>query len=157
EPTYGAQLQDLSIQGFKAEGDLKIDYTEKPVTLAGGEVVGLRVPHYRVVDLAYGPLAPGAMISPRIAPPIIALRLLDAIPDADLLANADPGDANKDGIRGKPNYVWSREQQKAVLGRFGWKATQPTIAQQTAEAAAGDIGLSTTMIPTPSGDCTARE
>ena len=113
EPTYGGQLQDLSIQGFKAEGDLKIDYKEEPVTLAGGEIVKLRVPGYSLVDLAYGPVAPGTLISPRVAPPMIGLGLLEAIPEADILANADPGDANKDGIAGKPNYVWSREQQKA--------------------------------------------
>ena len=44
-----------------------------------------------------------------------------------------------------------------MLGRFGWKAGIPTIAQQTAEAASGDIGLSTTMIPHGAGDCTEKE
>jgi CxxC motif-containing protein (DUF1111 family) len=44
-----------------------------------------------------------------------------------------------------------------MLGRFGWKAGVPTIAQQAAEAFAGDIGLSTTMMPFPSGDCTEKE
>ena len=80
EPTYGGQLQDLSIQGFKAEGQLKIDYKEEPVKLAGGEVVHLRVPSYSIVDLGYGPLAPGTMISPRVAPPMIGLGLLEAVP-----------------------------------------------------------------------------
>jgi CxxC motif-containing protein (DUF1111 family) len=127
------------------------------VKLAGGEVVKLRVPGYSLVDLSHGPLAPGTMISPRVAPPMIGLGLLEAIPETDILANADPDDANHDGIAGKPNYVWSREQQKVMLGRFGWKAGQPTIAQQTAEAASGDIGLSTTMIPNASGDCTDKQ
>lgn len=157
EPTYGGQLQDLSIQGQKAEGDLKIDYQEQPVTLEGGEVVSLRVPGYSVVDLAYGPLAPGTMISPRVAPPMIGLGLLEAIPEADIIANGQAEAAKGGGIAGQPNYVWSREQQKVMLGRFGWKASQPTIAQQTAEAASGDIGLSTTMIPNPSGDCTEKQ
>lgn len=157
EPTYGGQLQDLSIQGHEAEGRIKIDYQEKPVELAGGETVRLRAPRYSIVDLGYGPLAEGTMISPRVAPPMIGLGLLEAIPEEQILANADPDDADHDGISGKPNHVWSREEEKVRLGRFGWKASQPTINQQTAEAAAGDIGLSTTLIPHPSGDCTEKQ
>ena len=89
------------------------------------------------------------MISPRVAPPMIGLGLLEAVPEEQILANADPDDANEDGISGKPNRVWSREHDKVMLGRFGWKAGVPTIAQQAAEAFAGDIGLSTTMMPLP--------
>jgi CxxC motif-containing protein (DUF1111 family) len=157
EPTYGGQLQDLSIQGHKAEGQIKIDYKEKAVKLAGGETVHLRVPGYSIVDLGYGPLAPDTMMSPRVAPPMIGLGLLEAIPEAQILANADPDDADQDGISGKPNQVWSKEQNKVVLGRFGWKAGVPSINQQAAEAANGDIGLSTTMIRAASGDCTESE
>jgi CxxC motif-containing protein (DUF1111 family) len=157
EPVYGGQLQDLSIQGFKAEGELKIEYQEEPVTIAGGEVVHLRVPAYSIVDLGYGPLASNVAISPRVAPPMIGLGLLEAIPEQQILAAADPDDADHNGISGRPNQVWSREQKQVMLGRFGWKAGVPTIAQQTAEAAAGDMGLSTTLIPSPSGDCTAKQ
>ncbi len=157
EPTYGGQLQDLSIQGQKAEGEIKIDYKEKPVKLAGGETVHLRAASYSIVGLGYGPLAPDTMMSPRVAPPMIGLGLLEAIPEEQILANADPDDVSKDGISGRPNHVWSREESKVVLGRFGWKAEVPSINQQAAEAANGDIGLSTTMIRQPSGDCTAKE
>ncbi len=101
EPTYGGQLQDRSIQGFAAEGKLDIDYTERKVTLADGEVVTLRVPSYSLADLAYGPMSPDLMISPRVAPPMIGLGLLEAVPEEQILANADPDDANKDGISGK--------------------------------------------------------
>ena len=157
DPTYGGQLQDRSIQGFTAEGKLNIDYAERPVTLADGEVVNLRVPSYALTDLAYGPASPGLMISPRVAPPMIGLGLLEAVPEEQILANADPDDANQDGISGKANRVWSREHDTVMLGRFGWKAGVPTIAQQAAEAFAGDIGLSTTMMPFPSGDCTEKQ
>jgi CxxC motif-containing protein (DUF1111 family) len=117
----------------------------------------LRVPGYSIVDLGYGPLAPGTMISPRVAPPMIGLGLLEAVPDEEILANADPDDADHDGVSGKPNHVWSRELDKVTLGRFGWKAGVPTIAEQTAAAANGDIGLSTPLIPAPSGDCTDKQ
>lgn len=157
DPTYGGQLQDFAIQGFPAEGKLKIDYQERKVKLADGETVSLRAPSYSLTNLAYGPASPDIMISPRVAPPMIGLGLLEAVPEEQILANADPDDANKDGIAGKPNRVWSREHGKVMLGRFGWKAGVPTVAQQAAEAFNGDIGLATTMIPQASGDCTERQ
>jgi CxxC motif-containing protein (DUF1111 family) len=157
EPTYGGQLQDLSIQGFKAEGQLKTDYKEVPQTLAGGEIVNLRAPTYAIVDLGYGPMRPDTMLSPRVAPPMIGLGLLEAVPEEQIRSGADPDDANKDGISGRTNQVWSAEQQKLMLGRFGWKASVPTIAQQAAQAAAGDIGLSSTLMPFHSGDCTQMQ
>ena len=157
DPTYGHQLQDLAIQGHKAEGRIAVTYEARPVTLAGGETVNLRTPHYTIADLGYGALASDVMMSPRIAPQMIGLGLLEAIPEDRILANADPDDANGDGISGRPNRVWSRKADKLTLGRFGWKAGVPSIDQQTAEAAANDIGLSSTLIRTPSGDCTEAQ
>ena len=157
DPTYGGQLQDRSIQGVPAEGKLTIEYKEREVKLADGETVSLRAPAYTLSGLGYGPMHPETMISPRVAPPMIGLGLLEAIPEDQILANEGVGDADSDGISGKPNRVWSRQHEKLMLGRFGWKAGVPTIAQQTAEAAAGDIGLSTTMIPQGSGDCTGKQ
>ena len=157
DPTYGGQLQDFAIQDFASEGKLDIHYQETPVTLAGDETASLRHPTYKIVDLGYGPMRPDIMISPRVAPPMIGLGLLEAVPEEQILANADPDDENDDGISGKPNRVWSREHEKVMLSRFGWKAGVPTIAQQTAEAFAGDIGISTTMIPFGYGDCTKKQ
>src|SRR6185437_5317555 len=157
EPTYGGQLQDRSIQGLAAEGKLKIDYTEQEVKLADGESVSLRAPHYTLTDLGYGPISPDVMISPRVAPPMIGLGLLEAVPEEQILALAQSEAARNDGISGKPNQVWSREHDKVMLGRFGWKAGIPTIAQQAAEAFNGDIGISSTMIPAGSGDCTEKQ
>jgi CxxC motif-containing protein (DUF1111 family) len=157
EPTYGGQLQDRSIQGFKGEGKLKIDYSEQEVKLAGGESVSLRKPHYELTDLAYGPISPDVMISPRVAPPMVGLGLLEAVPEEQILALAKSQAEQNDGISGKPNQVWSREHEKVMLGRLGWKAGIPTIAQQAAEAFAGDIGISSTMIPEASGDCTEKQ
>jgi CxxC motif-containing protein (DUF1111 family) len=157
DPTYGGQLQDRSIQGIVAEGKLKIEYQEREVKLAHGGIVSLRAPAYTLTGLGYGPVHPEIMVSPRVAPPMIGLGLLEAIPEDQILANAAPDVAEKDGVSGKANRVWSREHEKVMLGRFGWKAGVPTIAQQTAEAAAGDIGLSTTMIAQGSGDCTEKQ
>jgi CxxC motif-containing protein (DUF1111 family) len=157
DPVYGAQLQDFAVQGMRAEGKLKIAYKERQVVLDGGETASLREPSYTLTDLGYGPMSPGLMFSPRVAPPMIGLGLLEAVPEEQILANAAPDGASKDGVSGKGNRVWSREHGKAMLGRFGWKAGVPTIAQQTAEAFSGDIGLSTVMIPHGAGDCTGKQ
>ena len=157
EPVYGGQLQNFSIQGVPAEGEMTIAYREQPVALADGESASLRVPTYGVTGLGYGPLHRDTMLSPRVTPPIIGMGLLEAIPEEDILAGADPDDADGDGISGRANRVWSDEHGKPMLGRFGWKAGQPTVAQQAAGAFRGDIGISTPLYPTPHGDCTEAQ
>jgi CxxC motif-containing protein (DUF1111 family) len=157
EPTYGGQLQDLAIAGLKAEGRMTIAYQERPVELAGGEVVMLRGPTYGVADLGYGPLDPETMISPRVAPPMLGLGLLEAIAEDDILSWADPEDVDGDGISGRSNRVWSLESEEIMLGRFGWKAGNPTLNQQNSEAMAGDIGIANPLLPQAFGECTPAQ
>ena len=154
DPTYGRQLQDFSLAGHPAEYSLEIDYQEIEVPLSGGEVAYLRNPTYTAASLGYGPLHPEAMLSPRVAPQMIGLGLLEAIPAADILALADPEDSNGDGISGRPNIVWSIEYGQPMLGRFGLKAGAPTIRHQSAGAFAGDIGISSPLFPAAWGECT---
>ena len=157
EPTYGGQLQNFSTQGILAEGEVTIAYEEVPVALADGEVVDLRKPTYGISGLHYGPLHPETMLSPRVAPPVIGMGLLEAISDADILAGTDPEDRDGDGISGRANLVWSDEHGRPMLGRLGWKAGQPTVSQQAAAAFRGDVGISTPLYPRPHGDCTAAQ
>ncbi len=154
EPTYGGQMQDFALAGHPAEYRLDITYEEVPVALSDGEIASLRRPIYRAADLGYGPLHPDAMLSPRVAPQMIGLGLLEAIPVEDLLAKADPEDADGDGISGRANIVWSAEYDAPMMGRFGHKAGMPTIMEQSAAAFAGDIGISSPLFPAPHGDCT---
>jgi CxxC motif-containing protein (DUF1111 family) len=156
DPVYGKQLQNFAIQGHEAEGELAIDYREQAVTLKDGIVVRLRQPTYRVEQQGYGPLSTDR-ISPRIAPPMIGMGLLELIPEASLVARADPQDKDGDGIRGEARNVASRALARNALGRFGWKAGAATVADQSAEAFAADMGLSTPLIHTSSGDCTAGQ
>ncbi len=157
DPVYGTQLQDFSLPGIAAEYRLGITYEEVEVALSEGEQAQLRVPTYEAADLGYGPLAPGAMLSPRVAPQMIGLGLLEAIPAADILALADPEDADGDGISGRPNVVWSDAFNQPMLGRFGLKAGAPTIREQSAGAFAGDIGISSPLHPAPWGECSAAQ
>lgn len=157
EPVYGGQLQDFAVPGHPGEGRMHITYEELPVELADGTIVSLRAPTYAIPDPGYGPMDPDVMVSPRVAPPMIGLGLLELIPQEAILANADPDDADGDGISGRPNRVWSKEARAVVLGRFGWKALEPTVNQQNAHAFLGDIGLSSALARDGAGDCTAAQ
>lgn len=157
EPTYGGQLQDLAAPGQAAEAKMEVSYTETPVTLADGEGVSLRTPVYGVSTPGYGAFAADVMLSPRVAPQMIGLGLLEAIPAAEIVAREDPEDADGDGISGRAQIVPSVEFGVPMLGRFGLKAGAPTVKEQSAGAFSGDMGLSTPLHPDPWGDCTEAE
>ncbi|WP_226574683.1 di-heme oxidoreductase family protein [Acuticoccus sediminis] len=157
EPTYGGQLQTFAVPGLRSEGQITVDHESHDVTLAGGETVTLTRPIYGVSDLGYGEMAPDALISPRLANPMIGLGLLEAIHPADILAHADPDDADGDGISGRPSMVRDPETGEMVLGRFGWKASTPSIRVQSAEAFSGDIGISTPVVTDAFGECSIAQ
>ncbi|MBV2134370.1 c-type cytochrome [Pseudomonas sp. MAP12] len=158
EPAYGGQLQDMAIPGAAPEGKVRVTYTSEVVTLRDGTRVELQKPELQISQLGYGEMHPDTLFSLRVAPPMIGLGLLEAIPEAAILAHADPDDRDGDGISGRPNQVWDRASQSTRLGRFGWKAGQPSLNQQNADAFFNDMGLSTPVIAGSScspaqGDC----
>lgn len=170
EPTYGDQLQIRGIAltekaglspgdgaaekyGSVAEGFPVVTYETRHGQYVDGEAWELRVPRYNIRDLAYGPLHSDTMVSPRIAPALPGMGLLDAIPQEAIAAAADPEDADNDGISGRLNRVWDRTEQRTMPGRFGWKASQPNLLQQAAAAFRNDIGITSALYPVES--CTA--
>ena len=157
DPVYGGQLQDLAVPGLAGEGRMEISYTEQKVALQDGTVVSLREPAYSVSNPAHGPLDPRTTLSPRVTPQMIGLGLIEQIHPADILAHADHDDRDGDGISGKASVVRDRTTGGLTLGRFGWKASTPSIRQQTADAFSGDIGISTPEVPKHFGDCTEAE
>ncbi|MAR93037.1 MAG: di-heme oxidoredictase family protein [Pseudomonadota bacterium] len=144
-PVYGDQIQDFSIPGVKAEAQIRLRYETSQISLADGTTVTLQKPLLTLEDLGYGPLGEGVVYSLRLAPPVIGLGLLEAVPAQQIKQHADPEDANGDGISGRWNRVWDVERQAMVLGRFGWKAEQPTLKQQNAAAFVGDIGITSSL------------
>ena len=123
--------------------------------LADGTVVTLRQPIYHIESPNYGPMPDNLLISPRAAPPMTGLGLLESIAEADILSREDPEDENGDGISGRANRVWDKASETTVLGRFGWKAAEPNILQQSMGAFAGDMGLTSTL--SPQTDCTPEQ
>lgn len=154
-PAYGDQISERAILHVQPEARAEISYTERPGAYGDGEKFSLRQPHYAIFDLKYGDLGKDIMISPRVAPAMIGLGLLQSVPDETLLALADPDDADGDGISGRTNEVWDSLAGKKSLGRFGWKANQPNLRQQNAGAAVGDIGIATSMAD--GQNCTAAQ
>lgn len=157
DPVYGGQLQDRALPGLPAEARIHVRYDKSNVTLADGELVELRRPTFSLSDYGYGKPSTGMLMSPRIATAMIGLGLIDAIHPADIVSLADPEDGDGDGISGKVNWVPHTRGGALKIGRFGWKATEPTVYQQSAHAAVGDIGLSVAILPSHVGDCTKAQ
>ncbi|WP_051208004.1 di-heme oxidoredictase family protein [Saccharospirillum impatiens] len=155
DPVYGGQLQTASLPGLSPEADLSITHSEKTVTLRDGTRVTLMQPHYHIDNLAYGDLPDNLMTSPRVAPPMIGLGLLAAIPESRLRELADPDDRDQNGVSGRLNRVWDRASQSTQIGRFGWKAGEPSVLQQSMGAFAGDMGLTSALFPNT--DCTPSQ
>jgi CxxC motif-containing protein (DUF1111 family) len=98
------------------------------------------------------PLPNNVLMSPRAAPAVIGLGLLEAIEESAIRGLADPNDLNNDGISGKINNVWDVLKQGFSIGRFGWKAGQPTLLQQTAAAYNNDMGITNPLFTTESSE-----
>lgn len=152
DPTYGGQLQDVAILGVAPEGEMAVGYDTIIGEYVDGTEFELRAPTYSIDDLAYGPLHPDVMIGPRLAPQVMGMGLLEAVPTATLLAAADPDDGDGDGISGRPNMIWDPATETMTVGRFGWKANVGTVEQQVAGAFHGDIGITSALHPNQ--DCT---
>ena len=146
-PHYGDQLNEKALPGVPGEGRTIVSFTAKRGTYPDGTEYSLQIPHYRIEDLAFGALPPKTMLSPRVAPPVFGLALLEAVPEAEILAHEDPEDSDGDGVSGRANHVWDGINSRIALGRFGWKANQPSLRQQNAAAANGDIGITTSIFP----------
>ncbi len=146
-PVYGDQLSELANPGIPAEGITRITRELVRGTYGDGEAYELEKPSYRIEQLGYGPLGKGIMLSPRVAQQVIGLGLLEAVPEAGILTNADPDDKNGDGISGRANRVIDPVTNTEAIGRFGWKANQANLAAQNAMAAVGDMGITSTVHP----------
>ena len=155
DPTYGEQIQGAALPGVPPEADVLVDYNLQPGRFPDGQPYELRRPRYRLARPGYGPPAAGLRTSPRVAPALIGLGLLEAVPESAVRALANPGDRDGDGVSGRPNVVWDARAGRGALGRFGWKAEQPSVLQQVAAAFAQDMGLTSALFPHPSH--TARQ
>jgi CxxC motif-containing protein (DUF1111 family) len=150
DPTYGRVFNTLALKGVQAEGIVSITYNE----IAGyyypfGGRWSLRVPHYHLIGLGHGPLAPDTIIKPRLAPALFGVGLLEAVPDSAISGSVQP----TGGAAGKS--VWHVFRGARLLGRLGWQNAAVSIRDQTTNAFAREMGLTST--DHYNDDCTAAE
>ena len=102
-------------------------------------------------------IPPGATFSKFTPPANTGLGFLELVPDADILAMADPNDINGDGISGVPNWIAlpsfltpnanAISQNGRYIHRFGKKAAAYNLLHQTVNAYNQDIGITSTFVP----------
>ncbi len=153
---YGGQISEFAVKDVLKEADIIIDYKYSLEMYEDGRVVELRRPIIKIDNLNYGDFNESTIFSARIAQPMIGLGLIEHISDQSLLMNEDINDTNNDGVSGKANKVWDIENEKLAIGRFGWKAAQPSVYQQTADAFYHDMGLSNKLYSNPF-NCTSKQ
>ncbi|MEM7432883.1 MAG: di-heme oxidoredictase family protein [Pseudomonadota bacterium] len=146
-PEYGPQLQTRATYPhvdnrratggyYYGEGVPQVHHETHALELPDGSAVSMNRMHVAIE----GNDDPLVVTSARIAPSLIGLGLLEAIPEDALVAIADENDVDGDGISGRIH--WRGQGEHRAAGRFGWKATHPTVATQTSAAFAEDIGIS---------------
>lgn len=138
-----------AIGGFKPEASVTIRYESRTRVLSDGTRVDLRNPRYEVM-LPLEVLLPASIVlMPRTAPPMQGAGLLERVPLAEILAvNADTRPKGR-GVLGARALIGVGEDR--VLGRFGWQATESSVASQMASTFASEMDQSTTLIP--GADC----
>ena len=150
----GGQVQTMAVAGVLTEGQLHVSFETHREQLADGTAVELRRPRFAITG--WEGLKDLAWMSPRLAPNLHGVGLLERVPLSRLAALADPDDLDRDGISGA--IATGRYGDEGIApGHFGWKADQPDLAHQISAAFHSDIGLSTPLLPEPWGDCTVAE
>ena len=139
-PLLGAQLQDQATPGVEPEGAVRL----VPADIEQDGASPLLAWRVEVCTAAGEPIR-DVLPSVRMGPQLIGLGLLEAVDDATIREWADPDDRDGDGISGRVHA--RRTDGVDRIGRFGWKATQPTLEEQVAAALHGDMGLTSSRHP----------
>jgi CxxC motif-containing protein (DUF1111 family) len=146
---YGYVLNPSAIARIKPEGRIIVSYHLLHRTLPDGSSVELREPHYRVIELSGPPLGPDTVLMPRLPPAVQGVGLLEKVPSRELERIARDEARNYGTVHGRISRVSGRGREP--VGRFGWQATEPTVASQIATAFSREMGLTTDLIG--SDDC----
>lgn len=144
-PMYGTavQMNAISTSGAPQNwgtGVRVAGFETRQASLADGTAVELREP-----TLAFDGPSP-EIASLRAAQPMIGTGLLEAVPEADILARVR-STPDADGVKGVANFVFDPETGAVRLGRFGWKASKATLRHQAAAALLQDMAVTSPVYP----------
>ena len=148
-PNYGDQLQVFGVNvGLKenlkpSEAELYVDWLAEPVDLPDGTRIELRKPAIRIEKPNFGAIDATVLTSLRNTQVVFGMGYLEAVSEEDILALAKMQATM--GLNGRPNYVRDDIQKRISLGRFGWKANQPSVRQQIVAAFHGDMGVTSSL------------
>jgi CxxC motif-containing protein (DUF1111 family) len=137
-PKVGEQLLDHTIKG-ESRYDIDLEWRSVEGSYPDGTKYVLRKPRLKFTVGSQKHRAFARSL--RMTPPVIGPGLLEAISEETILSWSDPEDSDGDGISGRPQYVPNRRTGSLQLGRFGFRASHPTLEQQSAAAAFNDMGL----------------
>jgi CxxC motif-containing protein (DUF1111 family) len=174
-PDFGDQLfhrgvlkarADWQDNSFVGQADVYLSYERHDEVYSDGETVSLKKPIFEVENPYDAPgetkqsanvtsnlLQDDVLMGWRNGMPVFGLGLLEAIPEASILANVDADDSNSDEISGRANWVFDAvkaqngDSTPVSLGRFGWKANTPSVRVQSLGALRGDIGITNPLFP----------
>ena len=137
-PAIGHQVRDRAVLGAQPDAAVQVEWQDQ---------AGLRRPVVRLeaeapIDLSTRSVAR----SLRVAPPLVGLGLLEAVPEATILERADPDDRDGDGISGRPHWL-KGDGGRRKLGRFGWKAQQASILAFSGDAYLNEMGITNRFFP----------
>ena len=135
------------------QADVYIRIQKSRFTYPDGRRVELMKPVFKIEN-AYDlrVMDKDVKLSPRLGPPVFGLGLLDAVEDSEILRLAAI-DRSNEGVFGRANLVWDAVKSKAIgmkvkgVGRFGLKASTPSVEQQSMGALNGDIGVTNYLFP----------
>ena len=137
-PGIGGQILDQSVTK-PIKRTVSVSWTEMRGRYPDGTKYSLRKPTLGIPKDFKVPR--GTIYSLRMSPPMIGMGLLEAVPSTKIVQWSDAQDADGDGISGRVNWVKDRSTGSYVVGRFGFKATLPTVLQQTASALYHDMNI----------------
>ena len=160
DPNYGVLLQVFGLASFGGggieaglasfgggadeaigEAFAYVTYEAVPGSFPDGEEYELRQPVYHIRDLSYGDFHDGILFSARVAPQLIGMGLLGAVPEEVLRERADPEDEDGDGISGRANEALDISTRERGIGRLGYKAATVSPLHQIAAAYRNDMGV----------------
>lgn len=132
----GASLRTVTRFGLTTDGHFD------PLTERGGSLL-----QQRALDPAFREVVPreANTTARRLTTPLFGAGLIEAIPDATLLASAAA--TKPDGVRGRVSLVNDVTTGSQRVGRFGWKAQQATLLAFSADAFVNEMGITNRFFP----------
>ena len=133
----GGSGRNSVVRFGRADGD-RFD----PLATLGGPLLQNRAIHPEARENIP---AQANVVATRITTPLFGAGLIEAIPDADIVANA--ARRQPDGIRGRVSMVADPAGGPPRVGRFGWKAQHASLTAFAAEAYNAEMGITNRLFP----------